>query len=279
MMERYIVDMHVHTKETSACGEVAGADVVRSYKEAGYQGIMISDHYHKEFFDGLGSMEIHQKIERYLAGYRAAKREGEKLGVDVLLGIEFRNFESDNDFLIIGMTEEFLHDYPETYLLPINQAVELFHRKGMLVIQAHPVRFKIVDQKDGTVFQGYKNCEMLEMLKHRPEIKEVFGDRWDGSEAGKVEEYPFMLRVSRLLCEDDLDGIEAYNGNYHWSQRPELIQEILEKHPDYIQTSSSDFHEPGHLARGGIVLNRRVKDSQELKQALLDRGIVDWIRR
>ena len=66
----------------------------------------------------------------------------------MLLGIEFRNVESENDFLIVGMTEEFLYKYPETYLMPSGRH-DLFHAHGMLVIQAHPVRVRIMDWKDG----------------------------------------------------------------------------------------------------------------------------------
>ena len=41
------------------------------------------------------------------------------------------------------------------------------------------------------------------------------------------------------------------------------------------QISASDFHEVGHLASGGVVLDRPVKTSAELKDALLDKGIVE----
>ncbi len=55
-MEKFLLDMHMHTKETSSCGEVPAAEGVRLYKEAGYQGIMITDHYHKQYFDSLGDI-------------------------------------------------------------------------------------------------------------------------------------------------------------------------------------------------------------------------------
>ena len=74
-------------------------------------------------------------------------------------------------------------------------------------------------------------------------------------------------------------GIEVYNGNFHWAQEPEKIEGILRRHPEYIQISASDFHEVGHLASGGVVLDRPVKTSAELKDALLDKGIVELIRR
>lgn len=235
-MAGYKLDMHIHTKESSGCGKVAAADVVRSYKEAGYDGIMITDHYHKTYFDSLGTMKLAEKTEKYLEGYRRARQEGERLGLDVLLGIEFRNVESDNDFLIVGITEEFLFRYPETYLLPLAKAIDFFHEKGMLVIQAHPVRF-------GMTGQGEKTRK----------------------------------RICWLQCENQLDGIEVYNGNSGWGQDPKDIEAILTRHPDYIRISASDFHEPRHLARGGIVLDRQVKNSGELKEALQNHGIIHRI--
>lgn len=281
-MDNYKFDMHVHTSETSACGEVPGAEAARLYRDAGYQGIMVTDHYHKIYFDGLGNMDPYDKIEAFLRGYRAAKQEGDKIGLDVLLGIEFRNFETEDDFLIVGITEKFLHDYPDTYELPLEEAIDLFHENGMLVIQAHPVRFRMIDMREGRIFNQYKNYEMLEIIERTPDIKEVLSSEWElAQKNGELDQfsYPLILRVCELRCEQKLDGIEVYNGNYHWSQRPEVIQEIVKNHPDYILVSCSDFHETGHAARGGMVFDRRVRDLQELKRILQGDGIIGQIRR
>ena len=280
-MSDYKFDMHVHTSETSACGEVAGAEVARLYHEAGYQGIMITDHYHKIYFDGLGTVDWQQKTETFLNGYRAAKQEGDKIGLDVLLGMEFRNIETDNDFLIIGVTEQFLHRHPKTYELPLQQAISLFHENGMLVIQAHPVRFHMVVKREGRIFRNFQNSEMLEMIRQTPDIQEVSNSEWEAAAVkGETDRfrYPLILRVCELQCENILDGIEVYNGNFHWSQRPEAIQKIVERHPEYIQVSCSDCHETGHVARGGIRISRRVKNSQELKQVLQSREVVGLIK-
>ena len=67
-MEKFLLDMHMHTKETSSCGEVPAAEGVRLYKEAGYQGVMITDHYHKQYFDSLGDIGMPRKVDAYLAG-------------------------------------------------------------------------------------------------------------------------------------------------------------------------------------------------------------------
>lgn len=280
MRECYRFDMHVHTSETSACGRVSGRDVAWCYRAAGYQGIMITDHYHKAYFDSLGQMSPDQKIEAYLSGYRTARAEGERIGLDVALGIEFRNTETDDDFLIVGVTEEFLYKYPCLYELPLEQAIDLFHEHDMLVIQAHPIRFAVADHWDWGIQKAFRNREMLEAFKQDPTMETVPFLEWEAAgEKGKCERYsyPLRLQVCHLRCEDRLDGIEIYNGNFHWTQEPEEISRILARHPEYIKTSASDFHEAGHLARGGLVLTRRARTSGELRQALLDGCIADWI--
>ena len=49
-MAKYYYDTHVHTDESSACGKVPGRQAARLYKAAGYQGIVITDHYTRKYF-------------------------------------------------------------------------------------------------------------------------------------------------------------------------------------------------------------------------------------
>ena len=164
-MEKFLIDIHVHTSEVSGCGQVKAEDAVKMYHSAGYQGLMITDHFHKQYFDGLKLESWEKKIDRYLEGYHKAQKEGQRLGMEILLGMEFRNCETDNDFLIIGVTEDFLYTHPDLYELPLTKAIDLFHQNGMLVIQAHPVRCRIVGMEDGELYTKYRTEEMLDMLE------------------------------------------------------------------------------------------------------------------
>ena len=127
-MEKFLIDIHVHTSEVSGCGQVKAEDAVKMYHSAGYQGLMITDHFHKQYFDGLKLESWEKKIDRYLEGYHKAQKEGQRLGMEILLGMEFRNCETDNDFLIIGVTEDFLYTHPDLYELPLTKAIDLFHQ-------------------------------------------------------------------------------------------------------------------------------------------------------
>ena len=64
------------------------------------------------------------------AGYR----------LNVILGCELRFEGSINDYLIYGITEEFLRNNPELHKMSLHSFVDLAHENGLLVIQAHPFR-------------------------------------------------------------------------------------------------------------------------------------------
>lgn len=44
-MKLYKYDLHVHTSSVSPCAHVAAEEVVKLYQQAGYQGVVITDHF------------------------------------------------------------------------------------------------------------------------------------------------------------------------------------------------------------------------------------------
>lgn len=139
-MAGYKYDTHVHTAETSPCGKVPAEVMVRLYVEAGYNGIVITDHFVKQIFDIQLFKSWDKKIETYLKGYRAAAEAGEKYGIDVILGIELTFTENSNDYLIFGIDEQFLKENKELYRLGLEGFRKLTAGSGILIFQAHPFR-------------------------------------------------------------------------------------------------------------------------------------------
>lgn len=138
------VETHCHTKDVSICGKVSAVDAVRLYDRAGYKMIILTDHYYEYFWDSpkIKRRPWEKKIEAYLAGYRAAKEMGEKLGITVLQGMEIQFDQyKPYDFLVYGPDEQFLLDHP--YLNQLSPAE--FHgiclRNDFLMFQAHPYRY------------------------------------------------------------------------------------------------------------------------------------------
>jgi len=139
-MGQYRYDTHVHTSEVSQCGKVNAATVVELYKEAGYYGIVITDHYKKEYFDSLGNIPWEEKIDMYLSGYNIARSKGEKIGLKVILGMELKFKFSCNEYLVYGIDEALLKENPELYEMGLSRFSRFAASHNLLIYQAHPYR-------------------------------------------------------------------------------------------------------------------------------------------
>jgi len=140
-MNTYKYELHAHTLESSLCGRVAAAQVVNMHKNAGYQGIVITDHFNEENFQARQASSWNDMIDRYLDGYRNGAEEGVKLDIDVFWGLELRFTENDNDFLVFGVDEGFLREHPFFHTWGIDAFFSrIADRDDILVYQAHPFR-------------------------------------------------------------------------------------------------------------------------------------------
>ena len=163
----YTYEMHAHTAEVSRCGRVPAADVVRRYIEAGYSGIVITDHFSRATFGKLEGCAWEEKIDFFLGGYRIAceTATNEKPDFHVLLGLELRlDCDEDNDFLLYGADEAFLRRSEGILQMSFEQMAQYAHENGLLLVQAHPFRecMCIVDWNllDGVeVYNGNPNHE------------------------------------------------------------------------------------------------------------------------
>ncbi|HOJ47807.1 MAG TPA: PHP domain-containing protein [Bacillota bacterium] len=155
----YKFDTHVHTAETSPCGKISAAETVRLYKEAGYSGICITDHYTKWLFESFRKTDWKEAVDRYLEGYRSAKEYGDRHGMDVLLGAEVLIDGTSNDYLLFGLSEEILYDYPRLYAYAPEELSAFAKKHNLLLFQAHPFRSYVTAENplflDGVeVFNG-----------------------------------------------------------------------------------------------------------------------------
>ena len=141
-MERmFRVETHLHTAETSSCGFVSGADFVDMYHLLGYDTIFVTDHLSNGFVSSVNCKnDWNACIDLFLTGYKRAKKQGKKVGLNVLLGAEIRFTEPNaSDYLIYGISERFLRKNPYFFR---TTPQDFFKRYGdeVLIIQAHPFR-------------------------------------------------------------------------------------------------------------------------------------------
>jgi len=133
------LEMHMHTSEVSPCAKRKAFDGIKDYKEAGYDGVVITDHFNDYVLESFNGND-RERVRCYLEGYHRAKEAGVTLGIEVLFGIETCLIGSHDDFLIYGVTPEFLYEYPKLYEMSLEKLYERVHEAGGLVIQAHPFR-------------------------------------------------------------------------------------------------------------------------------------------
>lgn len=135
-----LFDMHVHTHESSNCGHIDGADVARNYKNAGYDGIVVTDHFCYPYFELYKDKTWKELCDRHHKGYLEAKKVGDEIGLCVLYGCEIRFKHPDNDYLVYGMPNEFLVENPDILVWDVKKFSQACTDNGFLLYQAHPFR-------------------------------------------------------------------------------------------------------------------------------------------
>ena len=139
----YKTELHLHSSEVSACARSNSKEIVEAYLEAGYTTLVLTNHFSPFSYKcsryDLSYMTPEEKCEYYINGYYAL-REAAEGKLNVLFGMELYPLSRDCDYLIYGMTEEFLRAHTDLMELPLEQTVALTREAGMILCQAHPFR-------------------------------------------------------------------------------------------------------------------------------------------
>ncbi len=153
----YLFEMHTHTKEVSTCAVAYAEDLINSYKESGYSGFVITNHLNPETFNnvGLGEVSWDEKIDHFMKGFYAVKNAAGNRFI-VLLGMEIRFYNTpNNDYLVYGITEEFLRSNGDLMAKTPKQFSNLCKENGLIFVQAHPFR-RGMKVTDWNILDGYE---------------------------------------------------------------------------------------------------------------------------
>lgn len=134
------IEMHTHTSEASPCANVSAKEIPPLYRQAGYDAIVITDHYCKWAQERSGAQTADAYAQYFLNGYRTAKAAGDQIGFPVLLGAEANLPGSPNDYLLYGITEEFILKHPNLHEMILEELYALCRKEHILLLQAHPYR-------------------------------------------------------------------------------------------------------------------------------------------
>ena len=118
----YKTEPHLHTFPVSSCAFLEAREIVARYKAAGYDTLIVSDHFAKFHFDKL-EQHLGERFtwERYtdmfFTGYEAAKAAGDELGIRVLCSAELTL--SPNHYLLYGADRAFFRSLPNLFDMTI----------------------------------------------------------------------------------------------------------------------------------------------------------------
>lgn len=179
-------ELHTHTKENDICVNMTADEIVKAYKGAGYDGIVITNHFfdlslewYKDELAGCGHDGI---IDYYLKGYKTAKATGDDIGMTVLMGLELRFDGTINDYLVYGVEQDFLYNSPLLNTLNLDSFLKILPADA-IVYQAHPFRndMSVTDPKKLygiEVYNGGTNRdrnEMAEVWAEKFKLKKISG--------------------------------------------------------------------------------------------------------
>lgn len=132
-------ETHCHTSPVSKCGKASAEDTIGFYKQLGYDGVFITNH----FLDGNINPEVwkfsySEQIDYYFSDYEKCAAFGSEIGIKVFPGVELSY--KGTDFLIYGLEEEWYKKHQEILEMKKTEELVLLKEAGAFVIQAHPYR-------------------------------------------------------------------------------------------------------------------------------------------
>lgn len=135
---KYLYETHLHTSYGSACGHNTGAEMARAAKEYGYAGIIVTEHNWGGNTAISRDLPWEEWVDQFKKGYESALEYGQKHDLDVFWGYE-AGFHG-TEFLIYGVSPEWMKAHPELWDADIAKQYELVSSAGGMVVHAHPYR-------------------------------------------------------------------------------------------------------------------------------------------
>ncbi|PTV95344.1 hypothetical protein C8C76_12914 [Halanaerobium saccharolyticum] len=213
-MSEYKIELHAHSAESSRCGSIKAEALVKKYKRAGYSALVLTDHYYARFFDKVKSLNWEEQFEKYLKGYKIAKRAAAEMDFNLFLGIEIRFNDDPNEYLVYGLGEKFLFENQNLHHLNLEKFKELTDSQSnkILIYQAHPYRKGMSPAAD----------YLLDGL-------EVYnGNRRHNSQNEKAHNYAAEHQLKMISGSDFHEDEDLARGGIVTQQKIEGIRDLLQ---------------------------------------------------
>lgn len=134
----YLYETHLHTTQASACAQNTAIEMIDAAKAYGYAGIIMTNHNWGGNTCVSNSLSWEDWVDEFCGDYETAKAYGKMHDIDVFWGYE-AGF-CGTEFLIYGVTPEWMKAHPELRDASIEEQYDLVHEAGGIVVHAHPFR-------------------------------------------------------------------------------------------------------------------------------------------
>lgn len=134
----HLYETHLHTLPVSRCALWSVREAVEYYKNAGYAGIFITNHFIDGNINFPKTASYEEKINFYFSDAEEGIRIGKEIGLPVFTGVEISNWGTD--FLVYGLDKAWYIAHPEIYDMNKKELLAMMKEAGALIMQAHPFR-------------------------------------------------------------------------------------------------------------------------------------------
>ena len=134
----YKYETHLHSAPVSRCAQATVEESLLFYKNLGYDGVFLTNHFLGGNINVDKSKTYEQKLAFHFSDYEKALEIGKEIGIKVFFGTEM--FYKGADFLVYGLDKPWFLAHPELMEMDIREKLSLMRESGALVIHAHPFR-------------------------------------------------------------------------------------------------------------------------------------------
>ena len=131
-------ETHCHSSEASACARNTAVEMAMAHKEAGYTGMILTNHNWGGNTAVSRELAWSDMLDAFFEPFYLAKKWADANDFQVFEGYEAGY--SGTEFLIYGITIEWMHRHPELRDATVEEQFELIRSGGGIVVHAHPFR-------------------------------------------------------------------------------------------------------------------------------------------
>ena len=135
----FLYELHMHTSEGSACGKSSIHDMIRFYKDRGFAGAVVTDHFSRGNCRPDRNLPWEEVVNAYCRSYSEGLETAAKLDPDLLFGLE-QGYGGGKEFLAYGFEPEFLYARPQLQAAGVAVWSQELRAVGGFLAYAHPFR-------------------------------------------------------------------------------------------------------------------------------------------